>query len=122
MREFEKRVGAEAANAIHSASLGPNSIRLFLRVYGDKREANWDQLQISYLPAEIGRMSLFLPRVVEGISAIDRLNEAGLLVYGDDNQIRMHAVKARSFYRYIQHLYFILEANSGDQAGLTILS
>ncbi len=66
LREFERRVGSEAAKAVYSASLGPNSIRLFLRVYGDNRAANWENLQIRYTPAEIGRLSLFLPRVIEG--------------------------------------------------------
>ena len=64
LREFQRRVGSEEAQAIESAALGPNSIRLFLRIYGDQREADWDRLQIRYTPAEIGRLSLFLPRMI----------------------------------------------------------
>jgi len=108
LREFERRVGKEAAEALYSASLGPNSIRLFLRVYGDKKEANWEHLQIRYAPAEIGKLSLFLPRTIEGLSAIDKLSEADLLVYQDDNHIYMQPVKARSFYQYLQQLYKIV--------------
>jgi len=115
LREFERRVDPEGANAIYSASLGPNSIRFFLRVYGDRKEANWSQLQIRYTPAEIGRMSLFLPRRIEGISAIDRLNDAQLLVYRDDNYIYMHPIKARSFYQYLQRLYGILGSSVGSR-------
>lgn len=111
LREFERRVDKDVAKAIYSASLGPNSIRLFLRIYGDKREANWDRLQITYSPVEIGRLSLFLPRVIEGISAIDKLNEAGLLVYEDDDQIHMQPMKARSFYQYLLALLGIVNAN-----------
>jgi len=108
LREFERRISEEAAQAVYGASLGTNSIRLFLRVYGYKKEANWEQLQVGYTPAEIGKLSLFLPRVLEGISAIDKLNEAGLLVYEDDNHIYMPPVRARGYYQYLQRLYGIL--------------
>ena len=111
VREFERRTGDEIAQAVYSAALGPNSIRLFLRVYGDRREAEWDRLQISYKPVEIGGLSFFLPRTIEGISAFDKLNEAGLLVYEDDNQIHMQPLKARSFYQYLLELYRITAAN-----------
>ena len=111
LREFERRVNRDAAHAIYSAALGPNSIRLFLRIYGDQREIDWDSLQIRYTPTEIGRLSLFLPRTIEGLSAIDKLNEADLLTYGDDNHIHMQPSKARSFYQYLHDLYGIMKAN-----------
>ena len=108
VREFETRVGHEAAQAVYEASLGPNSIRLFLRIYGDSREPNWETLKVEYTPAEIGRLSLFLPRVIEGISAVDKLNEADLLAYQDDNLVHMQATRARSFYRYLLDLNGLL--------------
>ncbi len=108
LREFERRIGKEAAEALYSASLGPNSIRLFLRVYGDKKEAKWGHLQVKYTPAEIGKLSLFLPRTIDGLSAVDKLNEADLLVYKDDNCIYMQPTKARSFYQYLQQLHRIV--------------
>ena len=111
VRQFERRVGTAAAQTVYSSALGPNSIRLFLRIYGDTREADWDHLQMTYTPAEIGRLSLFLPRTIEGISAIDKLNEADLLVYRDDNHIHMLASKARAFYQYLRKLYQITMAN-----------
>lgn len=110
LHEFERRVGKEAAEALYSASLGPNSIRFFLRVYGNKKEANWEHLQVRYTPGEIGRLSLFLPRTIEGLSAVDKLNEADLLVYQDDNYIYMQAIKARSFYQYLQQLYKVVKS------------
>ena len=112
LRGFERRMGEEAAKAVYSASLGPNSIRLFLRIYGDKRGANWDRLKIRYTPDEIGRLSLFLPRSIEGVSAIDKLNDAGLLVYGVDNHFHMPPTRARSFYQYLQDLHGIITAKS----------
>ena len=112
VRQFERRAGPENAQAVYSASLGPNSIRLFLRVYGDRREAQWDRLEIVYTPVDIGRLCLFLPRTIDGISAIDKLNEAGLLVYEDDNQVHMQPSKARGFYQYLKELHGIV-ANDG---------
>ncbi len=112
LREFERRVAKEAASTLYLASLGPNSIRLFLRVYADKKEANWGQLQVRYTPVEIGKLSLFLPRTIDGLSAVDKLNEANLLVYQDDNFIYMQPTKARSFYQYLQQLYKIVKSLS----------
>ena len=111
LREFQRRLGKDAAIGVYSASLGTNSIKLFLRIYGYKREPNWEHLQIRYTPAEIGRLSLFLPRVIEGMSAVDKLNEADLLVYRDDNHIYMQPTNARSFYQYLHRLYGILTPN-----------
>ena len=108
VRQFERRAGSEFTQAVYSAALGPNSIRLFLRVYGDPREAKWDDLRITYTPVEIGRLCRFLPRTIDGISAIDKLSEAGLLVYEDDNQVHMQPSKARSFYQYLHELYGII--------------
>ena len=116
VRKFERRVGKEAARAIHGAVLGQNSIRLFLRIYGDTKEADWDQLRIMYAPAEIGKLSLFLPRVIEGVSAIDKLNEADLLVYRDDDHVHMQPRKARSFYQYIRDLHVIARARQDSPA------
>jgi len=111
VREFHRNIGGDIARIVHSAALGPNSIRLFLRIYGDKKEPSHDSLDVRYTPTEVGKISLFLPRIIEGVSAIDKLSEAGLFVYGDDGYIYMPAVKARSFYRYLQELYEIVRAN-----------
>ena len=110
LREFERRVDEEAANAVYAASLGPNSIRLFLRIYGNNRKADWEHLQVRYTPAEVDRLSLFLPRVVEGLSAIDKLNDANLLAYHQDNHVYMEPRKGRSFYQYLQDLYVLTRA------------
>ena len=111
VRGFERKIGADVAHGIYSAALGTNSIRLFLRIYGDRREVDWERMQIRYTPAEIGRLSLFLPRTIEGISAIDKLNETDLLSYEDDNQIYMRPLKARAFYQYLEDLHKITISN-----------
>lgn len=111
LRQLERRISTEKARPIYLASLGCNSIRFFLRIYGDRSEAGWDELPISYTPAEMGRLSLFLPRVIESASAVDKLNKAELVVYGDDNYVHVHPVKARSFYQYLRDLYGIIQAN-----------
>ena len=112
MRELQRSIGREEARTIHAASLGPNSIRFFLRIYGDKLEGSWDHPEIRYTPAEIGRLSLFLPRVIEGVSAIDKLSEAGLMVYRDDGYVYIPPVKARGFYRYLRELHEIVGTNT----------
>jgi len=108
MRELQRGIGGEEASAIYAASLGPNSIRFFLRIYGDKQDATWDHPEVQYTPAEIGRLSRFLPRAIEGVSAIDKLSDAGLMVYRDDGYVYIPPVKARSFYRYLRALYEII--------------
>ncbi len=118
VRELERRLGEDDALSLHAANLGPNSIRLFLRVYGDGREPDWKSRQVKYSPEEIGRITLFLPRVIEGISAIDKLSVAEILIYGDDGSVYLQPAKARSLYQYLERLYGILtdrpiEAESG---------
>ena len=111
MRELQRSIGGEDARAIYAASLGPNSIRFFLRIYGDKQGGSCDHPEVQYTPAEIGRLSLFLPRVIEGVSAIDKLSEAGLMVYREDGYVYIPPVKARAFYRYLLELYEIVRTN-----------
>ena len=111
VREFQRSTGQEAASAVYLAALGPNSIRLFLRIYGNKPNPARDNLDVQYTPAEVGKMSLFLPRIIEGVSAVDKLSEAGLVIYGDDGYIYMPAVNARAFYRYLRELFGIVRDN-----------
>ena len=50
--------------------------------------------------------------MIEEISAIDRLNEADLLVYRDDGYVYMQPTKARGFYQYLQTLLEIVTDNA----------
>ncbi|MEE8372851.1 MAG: hypothetical protein V3R87_04010 [Dehalococcoidia bacterium] len=111
IRELERRIGTEEARSLHDASLGTNSIRLFLRIYSSEKGIDWDQLKVGFSPAEIGRLSLVLPRSIEGISAVDKLNEAGLVVYEDNGFIYMDPRRARAFYQYLRSLLEILQGH-----------
>lgn len=117
VRALESRISKEAAEKIYKTLLGVNSIRLFLRVYGNKKEPDLESLEITYTPLEIGRLALFLPRSIEGVAAIDKLDIADLLSYKDDGTVRVNPKRARSFYQYLQALYRIKEvtkAKNGD--------
>jgi len=107
LRELERRIGIEGARRIYEASLGINSIKLFIRVYGNKIKIDFEKREIKISPAEIGRLSLFLPRSIEGISAIDKLSDADLLVYEEDGYVYMPPTKARDFYQYLRKLHEI---------------
>ena len=117
LRAFERRVSEEESEPIFQASLGANSIRFFLRLYGDKAMGDWDRLPGTFTPGEMGRLSLFLPRAIEGVSAVDKLHEARLVVYLDDNRVHMHPAKARSFYQYLRELFSLLPEGNGRAPG-----
>jgi len=116
IKALERNIGESAARKIYRHNLGINSIRLFLKVYGQNKKPSFfgsfmnkkRKLQVIYRPHEIGRIALFLPRTIEGISAIDKLNLGGLLVYEDDGCIHMPPIKARAFYVYLKNLYGIV--------------
>ena len=45
---------------------------------------------------------------VGGVSAIDKLNQAGLLAYRDDDHIHMNPSLARGFYQYLRELHSVV--------------
>ena len=104
LRELERRVGTETTANIYDASLGVNSIRLFLKLYDVDRTPSFPGGDITFQPSEIGRICLFLPRTIEGYAAMDKLNDAGLLTCRDDNCFVFAAVKARAVYQYLTSL------------------
>ena len=101
LRELERRVGTETTVHIYDASLGINSIRLFLRLYDVDRTPSLPGGDITFQPSEIGRICRVLPRTIEGYAALDKLNDAGLLWCRDDNCFVFAAVKARAVYQYL---------------------
>lgn len=109
LRELERRIGEESARRIYHANCGVNSIRLFLMVYGDNKEVDFVHREKRYTPSEIGKFCMFLPRSIEGISASDKLNEAGLLQYKDtENVVCLRHNQSRAFYQYLVALYEIM--------------
>ena len=115
VKALERDINESSARRIYRHSLGINSIRLFLKVYGQNKKPSLfggfmkkkRKLEVKFKPHEIGRIALFLPRTMEGMSAIDKLNLAGLLVYEDNGHVHMPSIKARSFYVYLKGLYEI---------------
>lgn len=110
IRDLERRLGTKEARLLYNAALGTNSIRLFLRLYSCEKGVEWEKLKVRFTPTEIGRMSLFLPRSIEGISAVDKLNEAGLAAYENNGFIYVRPKRARAFYQYLRSLLGILKA------------
>jgi len=108
LRGLERDIGIEEARRIYEASLGPHSIQLFLRVYADQREPDFASRKIKYNPREVGQLTYFLPRSVDGLSAIDKLNEGGLLSYEEDGNVYAKPVVLRGLYKYFVELYEIL--------------
>lgn len=109
LRELETDIGKEEAKKLFSSFLGSNAIRLFLRAYGTKKEVDFKTRAIVFTPSEIGGLSLFLRRSIEGIAALDKLSDAELLVYNDDDgNVYLNPKKARAFYKYLKSLNKLL--------------
>jgi len=115
LRALGRRVGEEAALAILHANFGMNSIRLFLRAYGYKKQVDFGKPQIEFTPFEIASITRFLHHSVEGVSAIDKLNSADILVYSDNGNIRLNPLKARALFQYLVDLHGILNKSTPHQ-------
>lgn len=109
VKKLETEITQEETKKIFTAFLGVNSIRLFLHVYSSKREIDPGKKDISFTTQEIGKISLFLPRSMEGYAAIDKLSDAEILVYSEgDQKVHLDPRKATAFYRYLKELTPIL--------------
>ena len=102
-------VGDEQADKIFNAHFGENSILLFLKVYSKKGLESANSKEVSFSPLELGRLTLFVPRTIDGMAAFEKLSDAGLLVYKEDGNIYMSPVVVRYFYRYLSKLYDIVK-------------
>lgn len=100
IRTFESQIGKKAAKEIYKANLGPESIRLFLRIFCQEKEIDFIEKEIKFTAPEIVEFSSFLPRSKERIAAIDKLIDAALLTY-DDDLIYLGPAKISSFYKYL---------------------
>ncbi len=105
---LETDVGKAEARRMFTSSLGSNAIRFMLRVYGAKADVDLVRNEIKFTPAEVGKLSLFLPRSIERVAAIDKLSDADVLVYREDGNIYLDAKKTRGFYKYLTSLHEIL--------------
>lgn len=110
VRALERRAGREEAEKIYEADIGPNTVRLFLKVYGSDKEIDLESLEVKITPADLGRLALFLPRTVEGIASIEKLDDAGFLSHRENGHFHFDARLARSFFQYLSRLHKITQA------------
>ena len=79
VRELERKIGEDRARIISEAALGVNAIRLFLTIFGSKKRPDLSAKEVIYTPLEIGQLIRVFARSVEGISSLDKLDDAGLV-------------------------------------------
>ena len=110
--ELERKIGAERARTIVEGALGPNAIKLFLTIFGNNKESDLAVREIVYTPLEIGQLLRVFSRTVEGISAIDELDDSGLISYLDDGNIHLNPRRSTAFYHYLRNLYHLIATAS----------
>ena len=108
VRELERKIGEERATVICEAALGVNAIKLFLTIFGDNKEPDLSTREVIYTPLEIGQLIRGFVRNVEGISSMDKLDDAGLVSYLDDGNIHVNPRRSTAFYAYLRKLYHLL--------------
>ena len=118
--ELEREVGEERARVITEAPLGSDGIRLFLTIFGDNKEPDLTSREIIYTPLEIGQLIRSFARSVEGLSAVDMLDDAGLVSYLEDGGIHVNPRRSTAFYHYLKNLYHLLVAVEPSENGGTI--
>ena len=111
VRELERKIGEDCAKKIFEAVLGPNSIKLFLTIFGDDKQADFGSKEIIYTPIEIGQLARLFTRSIEGISSIDKLDDAGLVSYLEDGNVHANPRRSTGFYYYLKNLYELLLSN-----------
>lgn len=109
IRALERRVGGDEAREIYEASVGPNTIKLFLKIYESFEDIDFEGPEATISASKLGKLSLFLPRTVEGAAAIEKLDDAGILSYKENGHFHMNLLKARSFFQYLSKLREIEE-------------
>ena len=114
VRELQRKVGEERATNIAEAGLGSNAIKLFLTIFGNPKEVDLTTREILYTPLEIGQMIRVFSRSVEGVSAIDKHDDAGLISYLEDGNIHVNPRRSTAFYQYLRNLYFLLVRGTGN--------
>lgn len=100
LRALGRRVNEDGLLKILQANFGVNSIHLFLNAYGYKKDVDFQKPEFEFTPLEIGQITMSIPRTIEGVSAIDKLGSAEILVYSNDGKIRMNSQKARALFQY----------------------
>lgn len=112
IRGLERGIGENMAKKIFEASLGPISLRAFLRIYGQKKDFEFTLKEGKYSVLEVAKLFAFIRRGIDRVSAMDKLDDAGLFEFRDDEFIYFEPRKAREFYRYLCVLYSVIEEAS----------
>ena len=107
-RELERKIGEDRTRVIFEAALGANAIKLFLTIFGNNKEPDLSSREVIYSPLEIGQLMRLFARSVEGISSMDKLDDAGLVSYLDDGHIHVNPRRSTAFYAYLKKLYELL--------------
>ena len=108
VRELERKIGEDRAMNICQAALGVNALRLFLTIFGNNKEQDLVAREVLYTPLEIGQLTRLFARSLEGISSMDKLDDAGLVSYMDDGNIHVNPRRTTAFYAYLRKLYQLL--------------
>ena len=108
VRELQRKIGDERAGSIAEAGLGSNAIKLFLTIFGNPKEVDMTTREILYTPLEIGQLIRVFSRSVEGVSAIAKLDDAGLISYLEDGNVHVNPRRSTAFYHYLRNLYFLV--------------
>ena len=108
VRELERKIGEARTRVIDETGLGANAIRLFLTIFGNNKELDLPSREVIYTPLEIGQLMRLFARSVEGISSMDKLDDAGLVSYMDDGNIHVNPRRSTAFYSYLRKLYRLL--------------
>ena len=108
VRELERKIGEERERMICKAGLGSSAIKLFLTIFGNKKEMDASSRELIYTPLEIGQLMRLFSRSVEGISSMDKLDDAGLVSYLDDGKSHVNPRRSTAFYAYLRRLYELL--------------
>ena len=108
VRELERKIGEDRARAIFEAALGVNALRLFLTIFGNNKEPDVRKREVIYTALEIGQLMRVFARSLEGISSMDKLDDAGLVSYLDDGNIHVNPRRSTAFYAYLKKLYQLL--------------
>ncbi|CAN2040395.1 putative HTH arsR-type domain-containing protein [Candidatus Magnetomoraceae bacterium gMMP-15] len=107
LKALISRLGDKQSEKIFKACLGKYSIRFFLKAYGKKWDNSFKNLELFFTYTELGWIAMPLPRSIEGMTAFERLNDAGLLIYKNNDEIYMPSIISRNFFRYLEDLYDI---------------
>ena len=65
-------------------------------------------MEVIYTPLEIGQLIRVFARSVEGISPLDKLDDAGLVSYMEDGNIHVNPRRSTAFYAYLKKLHQML--------------